>query len=527
MPPPMDSTRDNPPALPIRTGPPAIARDPRAAAAESYDLAIVGGGVHGIALLLEAGRRGLRGLLLEQGDFGGATTYNHLRTLHGGLRYLQSADLPRFFESVAERGWFLRHFPELTRPLPCLMPLYGDGLRRPSILRAALAMNDALSARRNDGLPPSHRLPAGRVTAPAEVLKIFPAARADGLKGGALWHDAVIAAPQRLTMALLRWACAAGGRALNYARATGVLTAGGQAAGLRARDEEAGEDLEFHAPVVINAAGPWGPAWLASQGLEAEGLFPGALLLWNILFERPALSDHAIALYPRAGGHVYFAHPWEGRLLVGTGERTVPPGAGSAAPDRADLKAMVADLRAAAPALGLRASDALHVYHGVLPATPSGKLTKRPGIVDHARRGGPSGLYSVAGIKFTTARRVADDLLRAIFPDRPAVAWEDLPRPPAPPDSGRLPSNLAELSPERLAALAALAGDEAVVHLSDLALRRTNLGEYPPRARALAPALAEALYRGDPARRDRELKRLEEDLSAGRPPREDAVGVRG
>ena len=87
-----------------------------------------------------------RSLLVERGDFGGETSFQSLRIVHGGLRYLQALDLPRFFESVRERRWFLRTFPELVTPLPCLMPLYGEGLRRQGVLGAALCANDLLSA---------------------------------------------------------------------------------------------------------------------------------------------------------------------------------------------------------------------------------------------------------------------------------------------------------------------------------------------------------------------------------------------
>src|SRR5512137_1904921 len=103
----------------------AIFRDSAAAASEKYDVIIVGGGIYGVMLALEAGKRRQRALLLEQEDFGGATSLNHLRTIHGGLRYLQSLDLPRCLESIRERRWFLANFPALVQVLPCLMPLYG------------------------------------------------------------------------------------------------------------------------------------------------------------------------------------------------------------------------------------------------------------------------------------------------------------------------------------------------------------------------------------------------------------------
>ena len=99
-----------------------IARRPAASAARAYDLVVVGGGIHGVALAFEASRRGYRAVLLERADFGGGTSWSSLRIVHGGLRYLQSLDLRRFRESAAEQRWFLRHFPDLVRPLPCLMP---------------------------------------------------------------------------------------------------------------------------------------------------------------------------------------------------------------------------------------------------------------------------------------------------------------------------------------------------------------------------------------------------------------------
>ena len=138
-----------------------IGRD--VARTEQCDVAVIGGGIYGIALAFESARRGLRTVLVERDDFGGGTSRNWLRILHGGLRYLQTLDLHRFRESVAERSWFLRNFPDLVEPLACLMPLYGPGLRRPPTFRMAFMADAALGWRRNDGLAPSHRLPAGRV----------------------------------------------------------------------------------------------------------------------------------------------------------------------------------------------------------------------------------------------------------------------------------------------------------------------------------------------------------------------------
>ena len=142
------------------------ARDPQGLAEEPYDLAIVGGGVYGIMLALEAARRKLRPVLVERHDFAGATSANSLRIVHGGLRYLQTLDLPRFFESVAERRWLLRHFP-YEHPLAQAAPSVGAmGYGVPGAIGAQLARPDkrvvALAGalqRRVEGLDAALHLP--------------------------------------------------------------------------------------------------------------------------------------------------------------------------------------------------------------------------------------------------------------------------------------------------------------------------------------------------------------------------------
>src|SRR5580700_10743603 len=136
-----------------------IERNPNAALADCYDLAVIGGGIHGVAVALEAAQRSLRVLLLERGDFGCGASGNSLRILHGGLRYLQTADLVRFRESVAQRHWYARSFPALIEPLSCLMPLYRQGMKRRAVMQLALAANDLLSIDRNEHLSEEVKLP--------------------------------------------------------------------------------------------------------------------------------------------------------------------------------------------------------------------------------------------------------------------------------------------------------------------------------------------------------------------------------
>jgi glycerol-3-phosphate dehydrogenase len=201
-----------------------ISRNPSTATQQTYDLIIVGGGIYGVMLSLESARRGLRSLLIERQDFGGSTSHNSLRIVHGGFRYLQTADFHRFYESVNERRWFLKNFPDLVQPLPCLMPLYGKGLRRPPILKTALLMNDAMSFYRNQNIRSDAHLEDGKIISPQQVKQLFPQVDPEGLKGGAVWHDARMPDSQRLLISLLKWACSLGAIALNYVEAQQILT---------------------------------------------------------------------------------------------------------------------------------------------------------------------------------------------------------------------------------------------------------------------------------------------------------------
>ncbi|MFW6193313.1 MAG: FAD-dependent oxidoreductase, partial [Gemmatimonadota bacterium] len=139
-----------------------------------WDVIVVGGGAYGAFTALEAARMGLRPLLLERGDFGGETSRNSLRIVHGGLRYLQSLDLARYRRSVAERRWLLETFPDLVRPLRCVLPLYGRGLRRRPVLRAALALDHVLSPGRNRGVADDRRIPRGRVVDAGRARDLAP-----------------------------------------------------------------------------------------------------------------------------------------------------------------------------------------------------------------------------------------------------------------------------------------------------------------------------------------------------------------
>jgi len=492
-----------------------ITRNLSEAAAREYDLVIVGGGIYGAMLAYEASRRGLLALLLEQNDFGGATSFNSMKTIHGGLRHLQNLNLNLYFQFVKERQWFLNTFPGFVKPLPVLMPLYGTGLRRPSILRLALQLDKLLAGKWNNGVSAKRRLPFGEIVSAQRVKEIFPGVNPWGLKAGAVWYDACVPDLQKLLIEIVRGACSMGATALNYMKAVNILRENNRVTGVTARDETH-KSLEFHSNIVVNAGGPWARKNAALFDQDFPWLFRSSLA-WNVLFDRPALSEYALAAVSQeAGAQVYFLHPWKGRLLVGTGHALRSEVLENPQPTSGELAAFIEDLNRAIPGLNLERKEVLHVFSGFLPVKQerSVRLSKSEVVIDHSKHNGPQGLFSISGVKLTTARLVAEKLLTQIFPAHSSslssthlftnaqsneysyrgifdYAWL-----PEEHDSGWREQLLRIIE------------EESVCHLDDLVLRRTSIGDNPVRSLQIAPMLG-TLFEWDEQRYRQEISRLE------------------
>jgi glycerol-3-phosphate dehydrogenase len=493
---------------------PRISRDVDRAATSSHGLIVVGGGIYGVCVALEAARRGLHPLLVERDDFGGATSWSSLRIVHGGLRYLQKLDLYRFRQSIPERRWFQSVLPDLVRPLPCLMPLYGNGLRKPWIFQIALRLNDRLSRRRNDGLRDDVRLGPGEVIGPAEVCELVPAVDRTGLRGGALWHDAYMLSSERVLIELLRWACGSGAIALNYVEAVALRIAAGRVCGVEALDRESGQSIELQAPVVIACGGPWSRSLSARFDRERPELIEPSLA-FNLLVDRPAIADVAVAVAPkRPGASTYFVLPWKGRILAGTCHLPWDGGLDPIGPTEEQLIGLLDDLNAAIPGLGVERRHVMRVYAGIVPAVAAGSnhTANRAIVVDHGATGGPQGLVSVSGVKYTTARLEAQRTLRiAMGGSLPPIDASVALSPPTDPgsrflclddDTGPLP-----------AAIARVIDEEAVLHVDDLLLRRMDLAVDGERALQLAAEVCDHPgWRGAP--KPTELSRMAE-ITAG------------
>lgn len=499
-----------------------IERAPAAASHRDYDLIVIGAGIYGAMIALEATRRGCSVLLLEKDDFGGATSYNSLRIIHGGLRDLQTLGFRRYWQFGKERRWFLDHFPHLVERLPVLVPLYQRGIMRTEVFRLAFWLDRLLLPRRDRTGEEGRSIPPGRVLSPAEVKQRFPAVDEHGLAGGALWYDACVPDSQRLVVDVIRAVCERGATALNYMPAVDLLTDAGTVTGVRAEDAQDGTSYRFRADTVVNAAGPWCREVARRFENEVSALYDCSIA-WNVLFDREAPAECGLGVTPpESGTQIYFVHPWKDRLLIGTGHRPRAGVEGRPRPSDAELADFLDNVNRALPHLDLAHVDILHVYAGYLPAKGGGTtdFVKTDRWVDHSTRGGPSGLFSIQGTKFTAARATAEKGIARIFPDRKAdEEWSLL-------HEGRVeagaPRGVFDFHWEpdtdeggRLELLDHIVNEEAVIHLDDLILRRTSLGDNPRRALRLAPQLCQ-LFDWSQERCEDEVRRVEEHFSWAR-----------
>jgi len=460
-----------------------VKRDLAALMEREHDVLVVGGGIHGAAAAWDAAQRGLKTALVEARDFGSGASWNSLKTIHGGLRSLQSLDLRRLRESVRERRALLRVAPEIVKPLPFVVPVRGHGAKGREAFAIGLALNDWLSSDRNEGLPPEQHIPAGRLLEPFAVASLVPGLDPRGLTAGALWHDAQVVSSERLVVGFVRAAADAGACVANHAPVVGLLGEEGRVTGARVKDAlGGGVEMEVRARLVLNAAGPGSDAILRMAGLARQPL--PLLRAWNLVLRRAA--GPAVAIGGSDSGRYLFLVPWRDRSIVGTDYAPADTVAGPT-----DVDSLLAAASRALPFARIERADVALVHRGLVPGQgdASGLFT-RPRIVDHAAADGVAGLVTALGVKYTTARAVAEravDLAVARLGarvERCRTATTPL-------------AHARPLAGDLVARTAAAVDDEMALTLNDAILRRLDLGTTGPPAaddvEAVAGVMAERL----------------------------------
>lgn len=393
-----------------------MTRDLRRLADTRFDLIVVGAGFYGAVAAWDATLRGLAVALIDKGDFGGATSFNNLKTLHGGLRSLQAMNLRQMRLFIRERRALARVAPHLVRPLPFVIPTDAHPLRSKTAMRAALALNDAISSDRHDGLAdPALQLADGRVISRAQCLALNPLIDPAGVTGGAVWHDYQMHNSDRMTFSFVKSAAERGAATANYVRATGLLREGKRVLGVRVDDVFRRQSFDIRGDAVLNATGAWAAAFLDLLGRVTTTPAPKLSRAMNVVVDRQPVDQ---ACGGRVHNRFLFLVPWRDVSIVGTSHDAHEGGADALAVTRGDLEAFLEDAREAFPNAGLSPSQVRLVHRGLLPMVSGAahrvRLLRESAVVDHANDGA-AGLISMFGVRYTTARHTAAQAIDAVF----------------------------------------------------------------------------------------------------------------
>jgi glycerol-3-phosphate dehydrogenase len=370
---------------------------------ESFDVAIVGGGITGAGIARDAALRGLRVALLEARDFASGTSSRSSRLVHGGVRYLEHGHLHLVFESSRERRTLLRIAPHLVHPLAFTWPVYQGARVSRTKLSLGLGLYDVLSMFRNSG----HHERLSR----QEVLDREPCLRPDHLVGGARYHDAATD-DARLTLANVVAAVEAGGVALNHAPVTGFEVVGGRVRALRAHDVVSGDDFVIRATTIVNATGPWSDEVRALEAkVETRSVAGSRGAHIAVARSRIGNRDAVTMLHPR-DGRVLFTLPAGEQAIIGTTETPTSSGETDARATSADVAYLLDAANTYFPSAALTEQDVVSAWAGVRPLAQqlsSGDVGSASR--EHTIARGPRGVLHVTGGKLTTYREMASQVV--------------------------------------------------------------------------------------------------------------------
>ncbi|HSE97300.1 MAG TPA: glycerol-3-phosphate dehydrogenase, partial [Blastocatellia bacterium] len=373
---------------------------------ETFDLAVIGGGITGAGIALDAASRGLSVALVEKRDFASGTSSRSSKLIHGGLRYLEQMDFALVREALAERATLIRIAPHLSRPLEFLVPVYKRDNRSPLgsnrlKLEIGLSLYDLLAGRKN--------IARHRRLSPEEVLEIAPALDPTGLKGGFLYYDC-LTDDSRLTIEVIKTAAMYGATVANYAEARRIVEENGRDCAVEIEDLLRKRILMLRARAVVNATGAWA-AEVARLSDEKASISLRPSKGIHVVLPSNRIGSRAAVLIPSLDEQRFlFVIPWHGRTLIGTTDTDYTGDIDDPRAERDEVERLLKSAAAAFPQSGVSTGDVISTFAGLRPlvagnGSSTSELSRKEQIIES-----PSGLISIIGGKLTTYRSMAEQV---------------------------------------------------------------------------------------------------------------------
>jgi len=397
-----------------------VRRDIKSLTEQEHDLVIIGGGIFAACAAWDATLRGLSVALIEKQDFASGTSANSFKFIHGGIRYLQHADVIRLKASCRERSAMLRIAPHLVVPMPVLIPTYGHGTSGKIFLGIGMFIYDVLTLGRNRGIrDPQRQIRWTRFFNKKQVLAEYPDLDQLGLTGAAMFSDAQMYNPTRLVLAFIKSAVAGGAQVANYVAAKGLIREGNRVTGVQAVDNISGEQIEIKAKVVLNAAGPWSD-WLLEQALpetnpQKNVYSRDACFVIKRRFSSPRAiavqgrTKDPDALLSRPARHLFLV-PWRDYTLVGVWHVVWKQHPEQVTVKEDEVQDFIDEINWAYPTLNLKTEDVCMWNAGLVPFGENEEgaddlsYGKRSHFIDHKIQDDLDNLITLIGIRYTTAR---------------------------------------------------------------------------------------------------------------------------
>lgn len=386
----------------------------------AYDVIVVGGGVYGAAHAWEAASAGLRTLLIEREDYCSGASANSLKTIHGGVRYLQNLDFARVKESKREQALLLAIAPHLVHPLACIMPTDWSLTRNP------LSMWIGFTLYKWIGDGDSRLTDKYGIISRRALTSEFPWLAEERANGGAIWYDAQVYNSERLVIDYIMSAQARGADVYNYRQAESAVVSQGRIREVSVRDRFTDEVFNVRAAAVIDTTGGWAEQAVAGPGRDAPGRY-GRVRAVNLLFNK-SISKYALGVRSapetdKASGRLLFAAPWRGHTIVGTWYFPCVDSVDDDHITREEFEYCLADVQRSYVGFKVGSEDVTLVHMGTLPTKGSGGragdydilLDKQEIVECEGADGGPTSVWIVPGIKYTTARAAAEKTVHRIL----------------------------------------------------------------------------------------------------------------
>ncbi|HEX5732591.1 MAG TPA: glycerol-3-phosphate dehydrogenase [Blastocatellia bacterium] len=371
---------------------------------ETFDLAVVGGGITGAGIALDARSRGISVALVEKSDFASGTSSRSSKLIHGGLRYLEHLEFSLVREALRERETLSRLAPHLSRPLAFLVPLYRRGLQSPLgsnklKLRLGLTLYDLLAGGRNVG---RHRW-----LAPGEALKLAPALDSQGLRGAFLYYDC-LTDDARLVVEVIKAAAAMSAVVANYAAARSITRLDDNSYRIEVEDVAAARSVTLRARVVVNATGVWADSVARLSDASApRRLRPSKGI--HIVVPSEKLNNRTAVLIPSLGEQRFlFVIPWLERTLIGTTDTDYDGDLDDPEATREETSRVLQSAARMFPGADLTEADCISTFAGLRPLVGGDKSTTANLSRKEELFESESGLITIIGGKLTTYRRMAE-----------------------------------------------------------------------------------------------------------------------